>query len=448
MAIGTTMATSGAGNVEDNVFVLVTGANSGLGYSICCRLADEFLTSCQNDRRLLTVIFTTRSTRKGSDTLRSLQNHLRTSVRESSAAARVTFVPENVDLCNLLSVRALSRRLNKNFPKLDAVVLNAGMGGWTGIDWPLAIWTVVTDLVHAVSWPTYKVAPAGVITDNQTTSFADKEPRLGTIFCANIFGHYMLAHNVMPLLRRSGSPNGPGRVIWVSSQEATIKLFDLDDLQGLRTLTSYESSKALTDILSLTSNLPSTAPWVKAFYSADFDNTDTTDPSQSPDIYLSHPGICATAIIPLALPLFYAMLVAFWLARLLGSPWHNMSSYLGARAPVWLALSTQSTLNTAEEPYVRHGGGKAKWGSSSTRSGASLVASTEVDGWGYGGVVGPAVVEEDRYRRRKRGARDLTEEEKERFEELGRKCWQRMEELRVQWDEILDKEERENGVKR
>ncbi|KAL4882012.1 hypothetical protein BJY04DRAFT_52550 [Aspergillus karnatakaensis] len=441
------MATSGVADVEKHAYVLVTGANSGLGYSICCRLADEFLTSRQNDLLSLTVVFTTRSSRKGNDTLRSLQNYLRT--REPSAAARVTFVPENADLCNLLSVRALSRRLNKNFPKLDAVVLNAGIGGWTGLNWPLAVWTVVTDLVHAVSWPAFKIAPAGVITDKQTSFLEDKEPRLGNVFCANVFGHYMLTHNVMPLLHKSGSPKGPGRVIWVSSHEATIKLFDFDDIQGLRTVTPYESSKTLTDVLSLTSNLPSTAPWVKAFYSTDFTNSDpaSSESYQAPNTYLSHPGVCATAIVPLALPLHYAMIAACWLARLLGSPWHNLTSYVGAHAIVWFVLAAQSTLDTAEEPYIRHGGGRAKWGTSTTRTGRVVVASTEVEGWGYGGVVGPAFVEEDRHRRRKRGATDLTKEEKEQFEELGRKCWQHMEELRVQWDEILDKEEAATRVR-
>ncbi|KAL2823910.1 hypothetical protein BDW59DRAFT_173200 [Aspergillus cavernicola] len=443
------MAASGVKDVEDEVFVLVTGANSGLGYSICCRLVDEFLTSRQNDTRSLTVVFTTRSTRKGNDTLQCLQSHLRTSAREPSAAARVTFVPENVDLCNLLSVRALSRRLNKNFAKLDAIVLNAGIGGWTGLNWPVAIWGVLTDLVHSVSWPTYKIAPAGLVTDNQTTSLADKEPRLGTIFCANVFGHYMLAHNVMPLLHRSGSPNGPGRVIWVSSLEATAKQLDINDLQGLRTLGPYESSKALTDVLSLTSNLPSTTPWVKSFYSTDSDTSDAnpTTTSSPPNTYVSHPGICGTGILPLSPPLFYAMLVAFWLARLLGSPWHTMSTYMGACAPVWLALSTQSVLDAAETPYQRQGGGRAKWGSSTTISGVNKPASTELEGWGYGGIIGPAVVDEDRYRRRKRGMVDLTREKKEQFEDLGRECWRRMEELRKQWDELLDMEEASAGVK-
>ncbi|KAI9375308.1 hypothetical protein BJX61DRAFT_494637 [Aspergillus egyptiacus] len=439
-------------NAEDQVFVLVTGANSGLGYSICCRLADEFLTSRQNDHRSLTVIFTTRSSKKGSDTLRRLQGHLRTSVRDPSAAARVTFVPENVDLCNLLSVRALSRRLNRNFPKLDAIVLNAGIGGWTGLNWPLAIWTVCTDLIHAVSWPSYKIAPAGLITGNQTSTLADKEPRLGTIFCANVFGHYMLAHNVMPLLHRSGSPNGPGRVIWVSSLEATPKFLNPDDIQGLHTLAPYESSKALTDVLSLTSNLPSTAPWVTSFYSANEQNTSTdtdrtTDSQTAPNTYLSHPGICGTGIIPLAAPLFYAMMMSFWLARLLGSPWHTISTYMGACAPVWLALSKQSDLDAAEGPYQRQGGGRAKWGSSTSRCGANRSVSTELEGWGYGGVVGPAILDEDRSRRRKRGAADLTAEEKEKFEELGRKCWRQMEELRKAWDGILDEEEARAGVK-
>jgi 3-keto steroid reductase len=174
-------------------------------------------------------------------------------------------VPENVDLSNLLSVRALSRRLNQTLPKLDAIVLNAGLGGWTGINWPKAIWGVMTDLVHEVSWPSFKIAPAGMVTDPQTALGDDKEPRLGAVFCANVFGHYMLAHNVMPLLRHPDQLHGPGRVIWVSSLEATVKYLDVDDIQGLRTLAPYESSKALSDILALTADLPSTAPWVKSF---------------------------------------------------------------------------------------------------------------------------------------------------------------------------------------
>ena len=415
---------------------------------------DEFLKSHRHPRQSLTVIFTTRSTKKGNDTLLRLQDHLRrtsASVSASAAAsARVTFVPENVDLSNLVSVRALSRRLNHTLPKLDAIVLNAGLGGWTGINWPKAIWGVVTDLVHEVSWPSFKIAPAGMVADRQTALGDDKEPRLGAVFCANVFGHYMLAHNVMPLLRHSDQLHGPGRVIWVSSLEATVKYLDVDDIQGLRTLAPYESSKALTDILALTADLPSTAPWVKSFYSVDEQpepQKETEQEPPHPNMFLTHPGICGTGILPLSWPLFYSMLAAFWLARLLGSPWHTISTYAGACAPVWLALSAQAVLEDAEAPYRRKGGGRVKWGSSCNRLGQDRPACTEVDGWGYGGVIGPAVLDGDRCRRRKRGAVDLTAEEKLQYEDLGRKCWQRMEELRIQWDELLDEAEAQAGSK-
>ena len=128
---------------------------SGLGFSICCRLADDFLTSPSRlANQTLTIIFTTRSSKKGTDTLHRLQEYLRASPHQQHAN-RVTFTPENTDLCNLVSVRALSRRLTATLPKLDAVILNAGLGGWTGIDWPRAIFGILTDLVHEVSWPSY-----------------------------------------------------------------------------------------------------------------------------------------------------------------------------------------------------------------------------------------------------------------------------------------------------
>jgi 3-keto steroid reductase len=135
------------------------------------------------------------------------------------------------------------------------------------------------------------------------------------------------------------------------------------------------------------------------------------------------------------------MVAAFWIARMLGSPWHTLSTYSGASSLVFLALSPQDAIDAAEAPYQQAGGGRPKWGSSASRLGGESVACTEIDGWGYGGVVGRAVIEADRLRRRKRGAVDLTREEREKFEELGRQCWKQMEELRVKWEAILDRAE-------
>ncbi|GAA82919.1 3-ketosteroid reductase [Aspergillus luchuensis IFO 4308] len=360
-------------------------------------------------------------------------------ISSPTTSSRITLHPETVDLSSLPSVRALSTRLTETLPKLDSIVLNAGIGGWTGIDWPRAIWGTLTDLVHNVSWFAHKIAPVGMITPPQTT--LPDEPRLGSVFAANVFGHYMLSHGVMGLLRKSTQP---GRVIWVSSIEATVNHFNVEDIQGLRSTVPYESSKTLTDVLALTAESDGSRKWVEGFYTSPDKGVDEKGgerEGKEPRMYLSHPGVCGTGILPLALPLFWCMIASFYIARLLGSPWHTLSTYAGACAPTWLAISRQEELDAAEEVYRAHGGGKVKWGSSCDRLGRDKAVSTEVDGWGHGGVVGEAVVMEDRCRRRKRGARDLTAEEKIEFEELGRKCWQGMEELRVQWEEILEREE-------
>ncbi|KUL91285.1 hypothetical protein ZTR_01785 [Talaromyces verruculosus] len=428
--------------LENHTIVLVTGANSGLGYSTCLRLIDEFAKDPANNHKQLTLIFTTRRPPAQVQTLKSdMRKHaLRLG---SQVSARINILAETVDLLNLPSIRALSIRLNRNFPKLDSIILNAGIGGWSGIDWPSAIWNVCTDMLHATTWPSYKLGYVGMVVPKQTQS--PNEKPLGSVFCANVFGHYMLAHNVMPLLRRRRSAqnttsHGPGRVIWVSSIEATDKSFSVDDIQGIKTGISYESSKTLTDILALTSDLPSTKPWMQKFLSAN-ESTETEAEADGPEpvTYLGHPGICGTSIVPLILPLYWCFVAAMYLARWLGSPWHVIFPYSGANSLVWLALSPQSTLDAAEKPYRDRGGGHAKWGSSTDFWGRPIVASTETDGWGYGGVVdGEFVVEADKARRRRRGMKVATAEDRVRFEEVGRECWRQMEELRVEWDGLLD----------
>ena len=59
---------------------------------------------------------------------------------------------------------------------------------------------------------------------------------------------------------------------------------------------------------------------------------------------------------------------------------------------------------------------------------------TQVQGWGYGGKLGSTSHFDQRGRR---GTKDLTTEEKEEFEELGREAWKQMEQLREEWEERL-----------
>jgi len=441
---------------------------SGLGFAICCRLIDEFVAS-RASFQCLTLILTTRDSQKSDDAVRRLERHIERQSKAVDAPLRhrVFLQPERLDLTSLNSVQNLSARLLKNLPRLDCIICNAGIGGCIGIDWPLAIWSVTTDLVNAVTWPQYKLGSVGVTTGPQLNTknhdeTLETEPALGQVFASNVFGHYVLSHALISLL--SASPD-QGRIIFTSSIEPLASHFNSDDIQALDSNKAYESSKHLTDILALTSTLPFTRPFIQRFLSTSspqnsqsislLDNetpkstpsgsTPSTPPpaitladheyqpptTPSPKIYLSHPGICATGFVPLPFILYYGMLVVMYIARWLGSPWHTCSAYKGACAPVWLALIDQDEIEDMEQRE-----GKGKWGSAVDSMGHERVMRTVVEGWGLGGRMGEG---ESRGRKgtRREFEKEVTREDRQGFEEMGRECWKRMEALRVMWEERM-----------
>lgn len=340
-------------------------------------------------------------------------------------------------------------------PRLDVIILSAGMGGWTGLDWWNAVKTVLFDTVQAVTWPTYKLSDVGALTKPQSTFKSAKtsdddeekqpllsektpdEPPLGLVFCSNIFGHYILAHELMPLLSVPETPTSTsgGKIILISSVEGLESTFSISDIQGLRAPHPYESSKRLLDVMALSSELPSVSRIAAPFFDASKPTTavrSTHAATVKPKIYLSHPGIFASEIFPLPWILVAIYKWVFLVARWLGSPWHPIEPYKAAVAPVWLALTSNSTLEEMESCGAR----KSKWGSATDASGNERVMKTEVEGWGWNGELGTEIAGE-RLVGRNRDARPLTREAKEDFEVLGGKCWGKMEELRGEWEGIL-----------
>lgn len=346
-------------------------------------------------------------------------------------------------------------------PRLDVVILSAGMGGWVGVDWLPAVRDVLFDTVEAVTWPKFKLPNIGAVVRSQSSFEAKNsaegekqpllsnqerpdEPPLGEVFCSNVFGHYILAHELMPLLSRpaSASSHVGGKIIWVSSVEALSEHLNIDDIQGLESLTPYEDTKRLIDVLSITSSLTSTQRITASFF--DSSNTVTESrsnnhpvgveelPSAKPKMYLTHPGIFASEIMPLNVFLVWIYKFVFLFVRWLGSPWHAIEPYKAAVAPVWLALTDIDKLEAMES----EGAQKAKWGSATDRGGEERVMKTEVAGWGWDGTIESG---DDIARRkgRKRGVVDLTKEAREDFEVLGIKCWSQMEDLRKKWEGIL-----------
>ncbi|KAK7544262.1 3-keto-steroid reductase [Phyllosticta citribraziliensis] len=429
---------------NDTFYAIVTGANSGVGLATCCRLIDEFLQTRPQSHTLV-LIPTTRSSRKSDDTVKQLRAHLAKTCQKSEKRVpgigsvlekRVRFQAEMLDLCSLISVQACGRRLRNTIPKLDVLICNAGIGGWTGLNWWRATYKILTDWVHSTTWPEgFKIASVGLVTGPQVPptgsapptakgkrgSGGTPEPPLGEVFCANVFGHYLLGHYCAPLLK-AARPQA-GRIIWTSSLEAYASEFKLEDFQGLTSNMAYESGKRLTDVLALTYDTPAARPYSSRYFETDDANTS----DNRPRMYLSHPGIVNTAIISLPFPwiMNWLYMVALYIGRWLGSQWHTVEPYTSAVSAVWLALAAQSTLEQVEGRE-----GKGKWGSATDRMGNERVMRTEVEGWGFGGIVGDCAGKKGR----KRGAVDLKEGERDKFEGLGSVCWREMEKLREEWE--------------
>ena len=319
-----------------------------------------------------------------------------------------------------MTVHDLATKLLQNLPRIDVIILNAGYGGFTINLWA-GTWQILTDFRNAMIFPNFKISTVGEMTAPQAGMPMEKgtssdEKLLGKVFCANVFGHYILVHRLAILLQKA-------RVIWISSLEAADTFFAISDLQAIKSHSAYESSKRLTDILALSSSLPSSRPYVNSFWSHK-GSSDVT--SVLPKQYVAHPGIIATAIIALPTIIQWMMLLTTHLARLLGSIWNVVDAYKGACAPVWLALASDEELDEA------HKTGIAKWGSAVDRWGNERVVHTEVDGWGYQGNV-EDVCKHPAWSRRP-GAVDLTQEARDAFEDEGRRCWEEMEELREEWE--------------
>ena len=164
----------------DNQTVIVTGGTTGMGLEIATDLAD----------RGARVIIACPFKNEGDEALKI--------IKQKTESEKVIF--KLLDLSSIDSVRKFAAYILKNEDRLDILVNNAGVGA-------------VTEF----------------ITDD----------RMSFIMQVNYFGHVLLTLLLMPLLKKTGAPSDPARVINMSSGLHYFGTVDFDKLNDIRHYCSF-----------------------------------------------------------------------------------------------------------------------------------------------------------------------------------------------------------------
>lgn len=163
---------------------LVTGGTSGMGYEDVKALAAAGAR----------VVIAARNAQRGQEAIER--------IRRDVPEAQLQF--ESIDLADLSTVRALVRRLAATLPRLDGLINNAA---------------IMAPPERGTSWDGFEMQ-----------------------FATNYLGHFVLTAELLPLLRKSGSP----RVVTLSSvavHRGRINFEDLQSTQAYEPYAAYAQSK-------------------------------------------------------------------------------------------------------------------------------------------------------------------------------------------------------------
>ncbi len=175
--------------------ILVTGANSGIGFEIARQLA----------ARGASVIMACRDAEAGEEAAERIRYEFEDAVVEL----------RQVDLSSPVSIRAFAHRLTRDGRTLDVLVNNAG--------------------IHASAW---RPSPAG----------------LESTFATNVLGYHVATREFLPLLEAGAAARGGRRARIVNVASTYVQAPDLDDPQfrarPFDGSSAYKESKAADRMLT------------------------------------------------------------------------------------------------------------------------------------------------------------------------------------------------------
>ncbi|GMG39826.1 unnamed protein product [Ambrosiozyma monospora] len=331
------MSQDKAKELQNHKIAIITGTTSNLGTNIAYRLLHEI----PSDYRL-TLIVTSRTLARANECIQDIKKYNEQTAKRKGI---LDFDYLLIEMTDMVSILNAVYELKKNYNKIDYLYINAAQGVYAGLDWIQATKECLMNPVKASTYPTYKLQKVGV----------KSRDGLGLVFQANVFGPYYLIELLKELLSKSEDP----RIIWISSLMSKPSYLSFDDLQLLKSDVSYEGSKRLVDLLHL------------ANYKQLYDQYGIKQ-------YVTQPGIFTSfSFFKFLNPFtFYGMLFLFYVARLLGSPWHNISGWKAANAPIYVL--------TAD---IKHDKQDIKYGSACTLTGKEYLKNLEIDSTGKDDVL-------------------------------------------------------------
>ncbi|KAL7753534.1 3-keto-steroid reductase [Sorochytrium milnesiophthora] len=236
---------------------IITGGNSGVGYGIALRLllrqlyglstdadngSDLPVTNKELDEQFK-IVLACRNEKRAAAAKRQLIDEVVAygSLDRQHVLDRVDIEVLLVDVSDLHSVQAAAHEAVQRFPVIDLLFCNAGVMPVAGINWSGVLRDLFTNIVDLMTVGTNAFKqPVGLTTSEG----------VGAVFAANALGHYLLIR----LLEKQLAASGDARVIFTSSKTGFREYFDPNDIEGVKNLRAYQSSKYVVDALTVYCN--------------------------------------------------------------------------------------------------------------------------------------------------------------------------------------------------
>ncbi|KAG0698853.1 NAD(P)-binding protein [Suillus ampliporus] len=328
--------------------IVVTGANGGIGLGICERLLVQLISTSPTDAQPnysfhaqqkidddasfdgLTLILACRSRQRGEAARDKLYQLADKQVRylkilpgydghAETFRKHLTIAVHTIDLSHIQTVFQFADEVTKTYPYVSHLICNAGVASFITLNWFLAIKQLAADWVEAVTAPIFYGQEVGQLTQDG----------LGWVWQCNVFGHYVLFRALKSHLAKYQTSTG-ARVIWMSSHESSPIFYDPADWQFVTSAHSYESSKFQVDLIA---------------HQLDQASLQGSDGLSTRHLIVL-PGVVGTNIASALLGTFTSicMILAFYLARFLGSPYHLISAFKASISAVHLCLVPLASL--------------------------------------------------------------------------------------------------------